>query len=118
MHESPQRIILIVADMIVSGEKEGPVNPTPKNVGIVAVGDNPLLFDEAIATLMGFDIIKIPTFQCVRAWSGKYKIFVPGDYAVFVSNKNKYNLKKPLEITSTERLNYEATSGWKGHIEL
>ena len=118
MRESPQRKILIVADMIVSGEKEGPVNPTSKNVGIVAVGDNPLLFDEAITTLMGFDIKKIPTFQCIRAWNGKYKIFVSGDYAVFISNKNKYNLKRPLEITSTERLNYEATNGWKGHIEL
>ena len=61
MKNTPQRKDLIVADMIVSGEKEGPVAPSPKNVGIVASGVNPVCFDRVIAALMGFDIKMIPT---------------------------------------------------------
>lgn len=118
MKESRQRKLLIVADMIISGEKEAPVNPTPKNVGIIAMGDDQLLFDEAIATLMGFDINKIPTFEGIRKWKGKYKIYSGEDTSIFVSNNKMYDGKTPKELKYEERFNYEASSGWKGHIEL
>lgn len=118
MSPERQRKLLIIADMIVSGEKEGPVNPTPKNVGIVAMGDDPLLFDESITTLMGFDINKIPTFKGIRAYKGLYKIFDGNDDVIFVSNDKSLNNKKPCDVDKKNRLHYEATNGWKGHIEI
>ena len=39
--EKQQRKVIIIADMIVSGQKNGPLNPMPKDVGIIAVGTNP-----------------------------------------------------------------------------
>lgn len=118
MREDKQRQMVIIADMIISGEKEGPVNPTPKKVGIVAVGDDPLLFDETITTIMGFDIKKIPTFERIRAYDGIYKIYDRSDTAMIVSNKKVFDGKKPEEINKNDRLGYEATSGWIGHIEI
>jgi uncharacterized protein (DUF362 family) len=104
--------------MIVSGEKEGPVMPTSKNIGMIAMGEDPLLFDEAIATLMGFDTNKIPTFVGIRDWKGNYKIYSEEDTAMFVSNNKEYDGKTPQELQKEQRLNYEASSGWKGYIEL
>ena len=63
-------LIHIFADMIVSGEKEGPVNPTPKNVGLIAAGTNSVCFDEAVSTLMGFDYHKIPSIVRARKSKG------------------------------------------------
>jgi uncharacterized protein (DUF362 family) len=117
MQPEPQRKMFIVADMVISGEKEGPIAPSPKNVGMIAMGDDPLLFDETIATIMGFDPAKIPTFQSARAYEGKYRYYRSEDHAVIVSNIEGLNGKKPSEVTGPNKLHYIATSGWIGHIE-
>lgn len=46
--DTRQRQMLIIGDMIISGEKEGPLLPSSKHSGIIAIGDNPVSFDEAI----------------------------------------------------------------------
>ncbi len=117
VQETPQRKMFIVADMIVSGDHEGPVAPMPKNVGMVAMGDDPLLFDEAIATLMGFDVEKIPTFKEIRNYTGKCRIYDAKDTAVIVSNRREYDQKEPDNLDKKDYLDYVPTSGWKGHIE-
>lgn len=99
MKNTPQRKVLIVADMIVSGEKEGPVAPSPKNVGIVASGVNPVCFDRVIAALMGFDIKMIPTLQTASKVKGKY------------------DLLTSLDFITDVKLDFIPTKGWKGHIE-
>ena len=66
MCDEPQRKMLIVADMIISGEKEGPVMPSRKELGVVAVGENAYAFDSIIATLMGMDASRIPTLQSAK----------------------------------------------------
>ena len=116
MQNIPQRKVFIVADMIVSGEKEGPVMPSHKNVGIVASGINPVCFDEAIATLMGFDIGKIPTLETVRKVK-RYKLVGSDAKAKFCSNRSEYNMRVPTELNAYIRLGFVPTDGWKGHIE-
>ena len=66
------RKVLIVGDLVVSGEKEGPVYPSPKNVGIICTSDNPIYFDEVVAAIMGFDSNKIPTIKRCKSITGKY----------------------------------------------
>lgn len=61
MCENQQRKVIVVADMIIAGEKEGPVMPSPKELGVIAIGENQLIFDTVIATLMGADVSKLPT---------------------------------------------------------
>ena len=55
MQKKPQRKVLIIADMIVSGQGNGPLNPHPKNVGMIVIGDNPVYVDETIAKVMDPD---------------------------------------------------------------
>jgi len=116
MKSEKQRRMFIVGDMIISGEKEGPVNPTPKDVGIIAMGEDPLLFDKIIATLMGFDIKRIPTFETICNYKGRYKYHKSGLEAMVISN-NKYFDGMNIDLLYKNSLKYEPTSGWKGHIE-
>lgn len=116
--DTKQRKLLIIADLIISGEKEGPVFPTRKKVGIVAVGDDPVCFDEVIATLMGIDINKIPTLYQARNIAGKKSLIEKNSKALIRSNNNKWNEKYVNEINSEDTLHFIPSSGWIGHIEL
>ena len=107
MCDDIQRNIFIVADMIVCGEKEGPVAPSPKNVGVIAMGKDQVLFDEAIVSLMGYDKAKIPFLVNARNVHGKYKLCSNGDNYEIVSNV-------PAGVKA---FYIEPTSGWKEHIE-
>jgi len=55
----PQRTIFNICDMIVSGEKEGPLLPSDKKVGLIVAGFNQLNNDYTIAQIMGFEPNKI-----------------------------------------------------------
>ncbi len=116
MQITPQRKVLIVADMIVSGEKEGPVMPSPKNVGVIAAGVNPVCFDEAITILMGFDPDKIPTLQTIRKVK-RCTIVDAEAQANIYSNKMEYNNHTPLELSADIRWEFVPTEGWRGYIE-
>lgn len=113
-----QRKQFIVADMVLSGEKDGPVNPSMKRVGIIAMGDQPVCFDEAIATLMGMDIRKIPTILQVRELHSKHKLVLNSDRAFIKSNVENWNDKYISQICCSDALNFVPSDGWKGHIEL
>lgn len=106
---TPQRKMIVVADMIISGEKEGPLYPSPKAVGMIAAGLDPLSFDEAICTLMGFDPRKVPTFQAISS---------KNEDIHYVSNSQLYNGLSPSELKKSSMLNFTPASGWKGFIEM
>lgn len=115
--EQPARACLIIADMIVSGEKEGPVNPSPKQVGIIAAGTNPVCFDEAIATLMGMDLQKIPTLVTMRSLRLKRELVRQDEVPVIVSNNPAFNGKEPRELPFESVFHFTPSDGWKGHLE-
>jgi len=117
LKDNPVRKILIIADMIISGEKEGPVAPTPKNVGIIAAGINPVCFDEAIATLMGMDAKKIPTIQTARKIKERFCLVDQDIFPVLISNDNDIDKKNIWELREDQCMNYVPTKGWEGHIE-
>lgn len=115
MCDVPQRKVIIIADMIVSGEKEGPVCPTPRNVGVIAAGTNPVIFDDVITTYMGFDSKKIPTICCARGIKSIYKLVDENVKPVIVSNDDL--LENDLSDKRLLVEDYEPTNGWKGYIE-
>ncbi len=105
--ESKQRTIFNVCDMIISGEEEGPLRPTPKKVGAIVSGFEIAYLDCFIATLMGFDINKIK--------------YIP--YLLEKNNLDRNALKIALQDKTINfdnfdlNLNFKPTSGWQGHIE-
>ena len=118
MRDTPQRKMIVCADMIVVGEKEGPLLPSPKYCGIISYSENNVCFDEAIATLMGFDINKFPLFSNTRGLDRYPLINDPDNYATIISNNEKWNSKSIYEFDRNITLNIEPCSEWKGHIEL
>lgn len=113
MQDKQQRGYFIIADMIISGEKEGPVLPSAKNVGIIAMGYNPVCFDEIIAKLMGAKIECIPTLTQARKSISRYKIVSDKYVAKCISNNTLWNDKTLEEIPEESLLYFEPTSGWK-----
>ena len=112
MHPECQRKVIIVADMVISGEKEGPVAPSPKNVGIIAIGENPVCFDEAIATLMGAKLEFIHSIKRARNLSGKYILAEKEIQPFLISNVSEYNGKHVNDINDEDLLYYIPTTGW------
>ncbi|MCM1262992.1 MAG: DUF362 domain-containing protein [Butyrivibrio sp.] len=117
LQETKQRRYFIIADMIISGEKDGPVAPSPKQVGMIAAGSNPVYFDKAIASLMGFDVSKIPTLRQCSQTKSKYKFFDGNTDIYFVSNDKRLDSKCALQLRYDESLKFVPATGWKGHIE-
>ena len=118
MREIPQRKIFIVGDMIISGEKDGPTAPSPKRTGVIVIGDDQLCFDEAISAVMGFDRNKIPTLTSARQLTGKYKLTKYQDNVQLCSNIEVFNDKAIDQISYEESFQFQASPGWRGHIEL
>lgn len=117
MQDTIQRNYLIIADMIVTGEKNGPVAPSPRNAGIIALGYSPVCFDEAISTIMGMDIEKHPTLKLMRMMRGRYMIGDAGR-PVIISNNTSWDGKELENIKISETLKLEPSPGWKNHLEL
>lgn len=113
-----QRRYFIVADMIVSGENEGPIEPTEKKAGLVAVGDSALCFDEAISTIMGMDVNKIPTLTQVRNSRSNVRLEDYDKSAIILSNNELWNGKGIKDIKSEDTLKFIPAIGWIGNIEL
>ena len=103
--------------MIISGEKEGPLEPTPKNVGILIAGFNPLILDTVVATIMGFDFKRIP--QIYQAYKiKKYPISKFRYEDIKIISNNKLWARKVNDIKLEDTLKYITHPGWEGHIEM
>lgn len=105
-----------LVDGIIAGDGRGPINPDPVAAGVVVFGTHAPSVDAACATLMGFDVHKVPivrqAFLCQRfplssiAWQN----------VSIISNVERWNHRLPdLPVDAT--LNFKPHFGWAGHIQ-
>lgn len=116
MRETTQRRVFAIADMVISGEKEGPLYPSRKEAKKIVASREFYAMDVVIATLMGFDINKIPTLKELSKETPRYA--VPANMPVVVSNLNDLNGCEGVNIPDRCILSFVPSDGWKGHIEL
>ena len=116
MRDAVQRKVLNIADLIISGEKEGPVTPSPKMVGYIAAGVNSVNFDKVIGAMMGADIQRIPVLQNAENTDSKYKIAAL-EAPVIISNNSSIHAKRIEELQYEEKWNFVSTSGWREIFE-
>ena len=116
--ELKQRNIFVIGDMIISGEGEGPLLATNKELGVIVAGDNMIGFDKAVATIMGFDWNKIPTIVNAEKHREKYNLCDERTDPILVSNVGVFNGKTIEEIAPSDTYQFKASSGWSKHIEL
>ncbi len=93
--------------MIICGEKEGPLLPSPKKVGYLIASFNQLNMDKTISNIMGFDENKIKYIKNGYELK-KYKISDDKKFIVWKKEK-KIN---PKELNK----NFKASDGWKDYL--
>ena len=118
MKNEQQRKVLNIADMIVAGDGEGPLTPDPVYMGMLVAGENVVDTDVVIATLMGFDVEKIPLYRGLDL--GKYESYrlEYGKGVVLTSNEEKYMVTSIKDLRGKSGFHCKPTVGWIGHIEL
>lgn len=117
IRDTPQRDHLCIIDGVIGGEKNGPVSPDPVPLGLLMAGYNAAAMDAVGATLMGFDINKIPiVMRSMETRNQKSPLFegIPEDIEI-IDNGNNYTLS---DMPKYRNLNFEPHPGWKGHVEL
>ena len=105
-----QRNIIYIGDMIVCGDKEGPLSPSYKKVGGMLFADNAVEFDLFLTKLMGFNYLKIPTLRKAIEDSMLYN---SNESVYFKSNILKYSGELDDSI---EDFRFIPTSGWKDYL--
>jgi uncharacterized protein (DUF362 family) len=83
------RNILSIGDMIVAGEKSGPLEPSPKPLGMILASDNCAAFDYVFCKITGFDYRIIPTVK--NSIISPYLLSEPLDTIKLYSNNNEFN---------------------------
>ncbi|MDR2406750.1 MAG: DUF362 domain-containing protein [Bacteroidales bacterium] len=61
--KSTARNILTIGDVIIAGEKSGPLEPSPKPLGIILASNNCTVFDYVFCKITGFDYNLIPSVR-------------------------------------------------------
>ena len=102
-----QRIVFNFADMIISGDKEGPLLPSNKDVGILVASFNSLNMDNSICQIMGFEPKKIKYIENGYNLK-KYSISNSNNYTNLCKGK-KINIKKYNK-------HFVATDGWVDYL--
>ena len=116
MHDTMQRKMLVFADMIVAGEKEGPVCASSKQCGLLVAGFNPAAVDYLLVKLMGFDYQKIPALRNIPSIKTYHLLESEYDEIMVSSYSEDIEETNLNSITINER--FIPTSGWINYIEL
>ncbi len=103
--------ILNIVDGIIAGEGQGPLEPSPKPLGILIAGENPAYVDAVVARIIGFNISRIPTvYNAIYHRKSKFA----GEY--LEDFKIQYNDGKSEEISlsSVPSFNFKKPLFWEG----
>lgn len=116
MQKTPQRKILTLADMIICGQGNGPLHPDPYHAGIIAASLDMVGFDEVLATILGFDIQRMPLYKNARSARG-FRLS-EDSLSMVVSNNPAWNDRNYPSFPRSSLLDISPVDEWVGHIEL
>jgi uncharacterized protein (DUF362 family) len=117
LQERPVRRMLVVADAVMAGEGEGPLEPTPREMGVMLAGFNPVAVDWVAATLMGFDPWKIPCLtRPLEPHALPLLDFRPQDLKV-LSPESSSAAVGLGELRGQVTNPFVPAAGWQGHVE-
>lgn len=116
MRERPQRKMIAIGDMVISGERNGPVAPSPKMMGMLIFSDNNLAFDRVLCEIMGLDapafrmfsdgdVLSVFGYQSERELNG-IRVFGGGFHGIPIN-----------EFPCIEKWHFRPHDCWAGHIE-
>jgi uncharacterized protein (DUF362 family) len=107
---------LTLVDGIVAGDGRGPMNPDPVAARLVVFGCDPVAVDATCATLMGFDVQKIPIVREAFRSRGWPLTSVELSEISTASNEPHWN-RRLGELPTDSLLQFRPHFGWLGKIE-
>lgn len=114
MSDYMQRVTIHLGDMIISGEGEGPMSPTPVEVNSLLFSTNAVEFDAILAEIMHFDYSKL--MQLKIALRDNMLESNERNKIVLRSNERKY-CGSLCELVFDDYPIFKAAKGWRGYIE-
>jgi uncharacterized protein (DUF362 family) len=117
---APARRVLHVYDGIVAGEREGPMGPDPRAIGLLAASEDGPAADVALAWILGFDWRRIPVLaRSVGELAGGVRVtqFDGNPDALEVGWIDERGEQTLALARIGVDLAFEAHPGWKGRIE-
>lgn len=110
MHTEKQRRLFHICDMVIAGEGEGPLEPTPKPLGLLVMGESAAAVDRVICEIVGFHADKVRYIRPMLDGQG----MSDDDIRVLCETGSLSPLR---EIQwQTDRF-LRPADGWRGHIE-
>jgi hypothetical protein len=115
VRDTIQKRYFCLMDGIVGGEGDGPISCDPVTPGVLMAGKNPVAFDAVGATLMGFDVDKIPLV--------KRGLEQPTELPLFHGTRDAIRILDGTEtfdlagFARTRNLKYAPHPNWVGHLE-
>lgn len=117
IRDTPQRRFFSIVDGIIAGEKDGPLEPSPRPCGVVICGHDPVAVDLAATRLMGFDSRKMAVYNQLR--------FLTPDHPLKNIQENDIEIKSNIPewqrnfFSSPSRyLGFVPPRGWQSHVEI
>lgn len=112
LHATPQRRYLCIADGLVSGEGNGPLQPLPRETDWLAFGSDPFAVDAVLSWFMGFDPGKLPLIARRQQYAGP-------DWGDFDWAQLMIELdgKKVKPTETSINFQFAPPPGWREHVE-
>jgi hypothetical protein len=111
-----RRRYFVLADGIVAGHRNGPMNPDPLGAGLLLFGTHPASVDAAAAVLIGFDPERLPIVH--RAFASAALPLAEWHWRQVEVSANEPAWRGRLEAVGPESaIACEPHFGWAGHIE-
>lgn len=120
LSDAPGRRVLNVYDGVIAGEGDGPMAPTPRAEGLLAMGEDGVATDVVVAWLMGFDWRRLPVLQnALGTLAGGVRISeFGGDPASLpVLWIDEHGARETRLADLSTNLRFAAHPSWKGRIE-
>lgn len=116
LHKTPQRTLFTIIDGVIGGENKGPLEPDPNPSGVLIASENFLSADIIGCRLMGFDPLKVKTFNYLlndENWNYGVKNLAEIEVKTSIDD-----IKNCLNDRESKFFNYKPYPGWVNHIEI
>jgi hypothetical protein len=104
--------IITVADGILAGEGEGPLQPSPKAAGLLVGGENPACVDAVLARVIGYNLSRVPMIY--HALTHRKSQFAVSDVReVIVTQVKENGAIERLSIDRVPSLDFRKPRYWR-----
>jgi len=115
----PSRRVLNVYDGVVAGERNGPMGPDARPIGLLAAGEDPGAADAVLTSVMGFDWRRIPVLRNAIEDPSESRITkFDGEADGLPVHWTDHEGERELRFSEADlNLQFAAHPGWAGRIE-